>query len=66
MLYAMLCAKLYAMLYAMICYSLVRGTRHGTHARIQEFSPGGGGVQVNPTKNALTTFFFSFFKEQNG
>ena len=29
------------------------------HARIQEFSSGGGGVQVNLTKKALTTVFFS-------
>ena len=28
------------------------------HARIQEFSWGGGGVQVNLTKKALTFFFF--------
>ena len=30
------------------------------HARIQEFSSGGGGVQVSLTKKALTTFFFLF------
>ena len=28
------------------------------HARIQEVSPGGGGVQVSLTKKALTAFFF--------
>ena len=27
------------------------------HARIQDFSSGGGGVRVNLTKKALTTFF---------
>ena len=30
--------------------------------RIQEFSSGGGGVQVSLTKKALTTFFLVFFK----
>ena len=30
----------------------------GPHARIQEFSSGGGGVQVSLSKKALTTFFF--------
>ena len=35
---------------------------HG-HARIQEFSSGGG-VQVSLTKKALTTFFLVFFSPQ--
>ena len=31
------------------------------HARIQEFSPGGGGVQVSLTKSSDNVFFFFFF-----
>ena len=34
---------------------------HNTfHARIQEFSSGGGGIQVNLTKKGLTALFFCF------